>query len=134
EQTVGGGLIDARTVIYAVGVVLYEMVCGDRPFQAEDTLALLGMHRAAPIPKLADHMPVDAVLPRGLQELIEKAMAKSPSERFQSAIELAEALDEVGNARPVSHHDDFSIVPEAKIDSRRETRIEAKKSMGTAPT
>src|SRR5438477_358466 len=54
EQTVGGGLIDARTDIYAAGVVLFELVCGDRPFQAEDTLALLGMHRAAPIPKLAD--------------------------------------------------------------------------------
>ena len=75
EQTVGGGLIDARTDIYAVGVVLFEMVCGDRPFQAEDTLALLGMHRAAPIPRLADRMPGEVALPRGLQELIEKAMA-----------------------------------------------------------
>src|ERR1043165_6691719 len=84
EQTVGGGLIDARTDIYAAGVVLFEMVSGERPFQAEDTLSLLGMHRASPIPKLADRMPADAALPRGLQELIEKAMAKSPGERFQS--------------------------------------------------
>jgi TolA-binding protein len=122
EQTVGGGLIDARTDIYAVGVVLFEMVCGDRPFQAEDTLALLGMHRAAPIPRLADRMPGDAALPRGLQELIESAMAKSPADRFQSAIELAEAVDEVASARPVSDHDDFALA------------IEAKKSMGTAPT
>jgi TolA-binding protein len=106
EQTVGGGLIDARTDIYAAGVVLFEMVSGERPFQAEDTLALLGMHRAAPIPQLADRMPEGTPLPPGLQELIEQAMAKSPGDRFQSAIELAEAIDAVargteGGARAI---------------------------------
>ncbi|HEX8026107.1 MAG TPA: serine/threonine-protein kinase, partial [Candidatus Limnocylindrales bacterium] len=95
EQTVGGGLIDARTDIYAAGVVLFEMVSGERPFQAEDTLALLGMHRAAPIPRLADRLPEGTPLPHGLQELIDQAMAKSPGDRFQSAIELAEAIDAV---------------------------------------
>ena len=42
EQTVPGATIDARTDIYAVGVVLFEMVVGDRPFHAKDTLQLLG--------------------------------------------------------------------------------------------
>jgi eukaryotic-like serine/threonine-protein kinase len=93
EQTVPGGTIDARTDIYAVGVVLFEMIAGERPFRAEDTMQLLGMHRAAPIPKLADRMPADVDLPDGLQELVEKAMAKSPKDRHQSAIELANALD-----------------------------------------
>src|SRR5262249_48440251 len=77
EQTVGGGLIDARTDIYAVGVVLFEMVCGERPFQAEDTLALLGMHRAAPIPRLAECVPEGVKLPPGLQDIVDKALAKS---------------------------------------------------------
>jgi serine/threonine-protein kinase len=93
EQTIGGGIIDARTDIYAVGVVLFEMVAGERPFQAEDTLSLLGMHRAAPIPRLADHVPRGVEIPEGLQAVIEKAMAKSPEDRFQSAIAFAEALD-----------------------------------------
>jgi serine/threonine-protein kinase len=95
EQTVGGSLIDARTDVYAVGIVLFEMVIGDRPFQAEDTLQLLGMHRAAPIPRLADRAKEGTVIPAGLQELIDKAMAKAPAARYQTAIELAEAIDNV---------------------------------------
>jgi len=127
EQTVGGGLIDARTDIYAVGVVLFEMICGDRPFQAEDTLALLGMHRAAPIPRLVDRVGRDVELPHGLQEVVEKAMAKSPGDRFQSAIELAEAIDEVSSANAAAPSRNTG-----ELVIRRST--EAKKAAGMAPT
>jgi len=95
EQTVPGGNVDARTDLYAVGVVLYEMITGHRPFQAEDTLQLLGMHRAAPIPRISDNVPAGTELPTGTQELIDRAMAKSPEQRYQTAIEFAEAIDEV---------------------------------------
>jgi serine/threonine-protein kinase len=123
EQTVGGGLIDARTDIYAVGVVLFEMVSGERPFQAEDTLALLGMHRAAPIPQLADLLPEGTPLPRGLQELIEQAMAKSPGDRFQSAIELAEAIDAVSGGAGAT-----------EAGARAIQISEARRVVGSAPT
>ncbi|MBA3822061.1 MAG: serine/threonine protein kinase, partial [Deltaproteobacteria bacterium] len=99
EQTIGGGTIDARTDVYAVGVVLFEMIAGERPFHAEDTLALLGMHRAAPIPKLVDRVEHTVVLPVGLQDIVEKAMAKSPDDRYQSAIELAAAIDVLTGAK-----------------------------------
>ncbi len=107
EQTIGGGTIDARTDIYACGVVLFEMIAGERPFSAKDTMALLGMHRAAPTPKLVDRMNLMAgstEIPEGVQELIEKAMAKSPDERFQSAVELAEAIEELVGSRTSSEH------------------------------
>jgi serine/threonine-protein kinase len=95
EQTVPGTTVDGRTDLYAVGVVLFEMVVGDRPFMAEDTLQLLGMHRAAPIPRIADRVKGAVEIPTGLQEVIDKAMAKSPKDRYQTAIEMAKALDDV---------------------------------------
>ncbi len=105
EQTIGGGTIDARTDIYAVGVVLFEMISGERPYQADDTLALLGMHRAAPIPTLADRIDRSIVLPVGVQALIEKCMAKSPDDRFQTAVELAAAIDEILGPRMSAEHE-----------------------------
>ncbi|HEX7841231.1 MAG TPA: serine/threonine-protein kinase, partial [Kofleriaceae bacterium] len=124
EQTVGGGLIDARTDIYAAGVVLFEMITGERPFQADDTLALLGMHRAAPIPGLAECLPEGIQLPHGLQDIIDTAMAKSPGDRFQSAIEFAEAIDRVSGGRPATHSGEPVLRPSA----------EARKVAAMAPT
>ncbi len=92
EQTIAGGTLDARTDIYAVGVVLFEMLTGERPFTADDTPSILQMHRSEAIPRLADRAPT-AKFPKGLQALIDTAMAKDPDARYQSAIELATALE-----------------------------------------
>ncbi len=98
EQTVGGK-IDARTDVYSVGVMLFEMIAGERPFNHEDTMSLLGMHRAAPIPKVADRLDRTIILPHGLQDLLDKAMAKLPGDRYQTAMELADAIDEITGAK-----------------------------------
>jgi serine/threonine-protein kinase len=94
EQTVAGET-DARTDVYAAGIILFEMVTGRRPFSAPDTMELFNMHRSAPVPKLRDSAPEYAEVPPGLDAIVRKALAKDPGDRYQSTVEFAEALDGV---------------------------------------
>jgi serine/threonine-protein kinase len=134
EQTVPGTTIDARTDLYAVGVVLFEMVVGERPFAAEDTMALLGMHRGAPIPRLADRVREGTDVPDGLQALIDKAMAKAPSDRFQSAIEMQQAIDEIISQKSGQLSGPIVIEPQAKAESAKLKRPIGAAAFGAATT
>ncbi|MCA9679446.1 MAG: serine/threonine protein kinase, partial [Myxococcales bacterium] len=95
EQTVGAA-VDARADLYAVGIVLFEMLTGVRPFVAEETYVLLAQHRSAEVPRLGEHVPAGTVLPPGLQDVVDRALAKEPGARYRDAIEFADALDELG--------------------------------------
>lgn len=91
EQCAGRS-IDARTDVYASGLVLYELVAGRGPFDDTngDPIALRYAHldRAPPPPSRFAPQPI----PRAIEAVIMRALAKSPAERFQSAAEMAEAL------------------------------------------
>ncbi len=119
EQTVPGGTVDGRADLYAVGVVIYEMITGQRPFQAEDTLQLLGMHRAAPIPRISANAPRGVELPKGTQELIDRALAKSPDQRYQTAIEFADGIDEVLQGKLDPTMEEVTIPKTGPISSRK---------------
>ena len=91
EQSGAEGAIDVRTDLYTVGIVLFEMLTGRKPFQSDNVGEVILMQREAPPPKLRSVVP-DARLSVELEALLDKAMSKLPEDRFQSAADLAAAL------------------------------------------
>jgi serine/threonine-protein kinase len=90
-EQAAGEPTDHRTDLYAVGVMLFEMLTGERPFTAEDPMRVLQMHLYNPIPSARALKPEMGLSPE-LEAAIVKAMQKRPDERFASAEEFDEAL------------------------------------------
>ncbi|MGH7584290.1 MAG: protein kinase domain-containing protein, partial [Gemmatimonadales bacterium] len=89
EQAMGEKLIDARTDIYALGAVLYEMLSGDPPFTGSTVQAIVAKvmtERPTPLHTVRD------TVPPGVEVAVMQALAKLPADRFASAAEFGAAL------------------------------------------
>jgi tRNA A-37 threonylcarbamoyl transferase component Bud32 len=95
EQALGE-VADARADIYAAGVMLYEMLAGERPFQSNSSVTLVSMHLTRPVPSLRQQFPEAGIWPE-LEQSVLRAMAKERSERYGSATEFREALERQAN-------------------------------------
>jgi hypothetical protein len=94
-EQVAGARPTPATDLYAVGVVLYEMLTGGPPFDAGDPVATAIAHRDAPIPDLHASRPD---VPDHVVAAVRRAMAKDPAQRFESAERMATALAARGGA------------------------------------
>jgi serine/threonine protein kinase/tetratricopeptide (TPR) repeat protein len=84
--------VDARTDVYAIGVVMFELLSGKRPFDAADRLTLSAQIVSGPTPLVAD---VNPTVPADLSAVVARAMARSAADRYETAAALAAALREV---------------------------------------
>ncbi len=95
EQGRIGLNVDARSDIYSVGAMVFEMLTGQLPYDAESAMKLVMKHLTDPIPNI---LALNPALPPSCQAIIEKVLAKEPEQRYASVSELAAALRQAVNA------------------------------------
>ncbi len=93
EQALGEKNLDGRCDIYSLGVVLFEALSGQLPFKADTPMGVAVAHIQQPVPSLLERQPD---LPPRFEAIIRRALDKDPAKRFQTATELAHAINDSG--------------------------------------
>ncbi|MDR0975215.1 MAG: Stk1 family PASTA domain-containing Ser/Thr kinase, partial [Ruminococcus sp.] len=90
-EQASGNVTDERSDIYSVGIMMYEMLTGIKPFDADNpvTVILMHMQKGAKPPR-----QINDTIPEGLEEIVTRAMQADPSKRYQSASEMIKDIEE----------------------------------------
>jgi hypothetical protein len=119
EQVLGNA-IDVRTDLYSMGVVLYEMVTGRVPFDANTPMTMLTKHAYEPPPS---PRTINPDLPPVVEPVLLRALAKDPADRYQSATTMAEALARVAvQIEQGRSHDQHAALYQAGLHAFEEGR------------
>ena len=97
EQCSGSGPVTTASDVYSLGIILYEMLSGAAPFNAETPLAIVFRQVSEPPP------PLPASVPEKLRAIVERALAKDPAKRFANAEEFRQELLAVAEALGLEH-------------------------------
>lgn len=120
-EQIEGKIIDARTDIYALGILLFQMLSGKLPFEKKSEDYLIRQQLAAKPPRLTDFSPEFS---SAIADVIERALAKNPDERQQSVNELCESFVEViESENPIEDSSDEIISPEEIVLPEYENQV-----------
>jgi TolB-like protein len=118
EQCAGDDEIDARSDIYSLGCVVYEMLLGRVPFDGRTTQQVIARHLTEPVPPIRSVRPVVAEV---VERAIFKALAKVPADRFRTATEFANTLLERESADTGALGDSIAVLPFKNVNPGLDT-------------
>ncbi|MEJ5299280.1 MAG: PASTA domain-containing protein, partial [Armatimonadota bacterium] len=111
-ETFEGRVPDERSDIYSLGIILFEMLAGSVPFTGETPIAVATRHARDPVPSVRDQ---NAAVPRAVEGIIRKALAKDPAERYQTAREILADLRSVQDALRVGKPLNWSPLDPSRV-------------------
>lgn len=124
-ESAAGKAPDYRVDVYALGIVFFELLCGSVPFTGTTPASIALKHMKDPLPPIA---PYNDTVSQGIENIVIKATAKNPDERYQSASELLDALDhafdrKMKNAKPLVLETQSLDLPQKGHESEQEVEI-----------